>query len=306
MGLVNSGQLCLGSAGGIAADRSVQAEFELANNVCLTAARDAAGLTGNVCLSDFYGLQSAPAGVVKRLGGGTNTTFNNGGDTARTTRSQSNPTFQQYATNAMDAGTATPDFFGSSYSTDPDTSRNGNNRLTGSRWCPDAPLITTGPFTGGRLSITFYNWARVTNDANAPDRDGQISIRFSDERQWDFDDHCPSVSGGTLPGFTSFPTNPPFTELILTDPNGNTLTMPNTWFTRLDGGVAGGVQMHTSQACTDKNASPGYAGYEAFVPLNHPTDFNPTGGTMTLADETITGAPFRWRECTATIIGYPA
>lgn len=61
MTLVTSGQLCLGNAGGIAADRSVQAEFELTNNVCLTAARDAAGLTGNVCLSNFYGLQSAPA-----------------------------------------------------------------------------------------------------------------------------------------------------------------------------------------------------------------------------------------------------
>ena len=54
MTLVNSGQLCLGSAGGIAADRSVQAEFSLPSNVCLATAFSTSNVTGT-CLNSFYG-----------------------------------------------------------------------------------------------------------------------------------------------------------------------------------------------------------------------------------------------------------
>ena len=69
MVLVNSGQLCLGSAGGISADRSVQAEFSLPSNVCLATAFSASNVVGT-CLNSFYGasaftpLAYAPTGYL--------------------------------------------------------------------------------------------------------------------------------------------------------------------------------------------------------------------------------------------------
>ena len=70
MGLVSSGQLCLGSDGGISADRSVQAEFSLTSTTCLATAFADTSVTGT-CLSDFYGqnagTQPTPGPVINNL-----------------------------------------------------------------------------------------------------------------------------------------------------------------------------------------------------------------------------------------------
>ena len=70
MGLVSSGQLCLGSDGGISADRSVQAEFSLSATTCLATAFANTSVTGT-CLSDFYGqnafAQPTPGPVINGL-----------------------------------------------------------------------------------------------------------------------------------------------------------------------------------------------------------------------------------------------